>query len=152
MKRRRSPALRPCCAGIDMFPGWRMIACLKFLLYSKLSTGYRGREAPKKRFKDCLKKSFVACHINHCQWSTLPENRNSWRLTTNHAVSFFENTCRATLRDKRQRRKYCNAMPSSTGQTFSCNLSVTNVLTSNMYRLPCDLCLAKPSHDTSDKH
>lgn len=73
----------------------------KILLYSKLSTGYCGT-------KDCLKK--ILWCLSH-----------QLLLIVNHDVSFFENNYRAALRDKRQRRKYCNAMPSSPVRTFSYN-------------------------------
>ena len=47
----------------------------KITMYGELSTGHRDRGAPKKRYKDCLKKSLSACHIDHRQWSTLAADR-----------------------------------------------------------------------------
>ena len=38
----------------------------KIALYGELSTGHRNRGAPKKRYKNSLKKSLGACHIDHC--------------------------------------------------------------------------------------
>ena len=73
----------------------------RIILCGKLSEGHRHREALKKRFKDCLKKEFVACHIDYRRWSNLAENRDVWRLTTNQ-VSSSENTHRATKRQKAQ--------------------------------------------------
>ena len=47
----------------------------KIALYGELSTGNRDRGAPKKRYKDSLKKSLSACHIDHQQWCTLAADR-----------------------------------------------------------------------------
>ena len=45
------------------------------------STGHRERGAPKKRFKDNLKKSLTTCNIDHKQWSDLAADRVAWRHT-----------------------------------------------------------------------
>ena len=47
----------------------------KIVLYGELSTGHRDRGAPKKRYKDSLKKSLSTCHIDHRQWSALAADR-----------------------------------------------------------------------------
>ena len=44
------------------------------------------------------KKSFGASHIVYSWWSTLAENRDARRLTTNHVVSSFEKQPRAALK------------------------------------------------------
>ncbi|XP_069786663.1 uncharacterized protein [Narcine bancroftii] len=49
----------------------------KIVLYGELSTGHRERGAPRKRYKDCLKKSLGACHIEHHQWADIASNRAS---------------------------------------------------------------------------
>ena len=72
----------------------------KVALYGELSTGYRDRGAPKKRFKDSFKKTLGTCHIDHHQWSTLAADRQAWRCTIHQAVSTFENSCRANLWEK----------------------------------------------------
>ena len=66
------------------------------------------------------KKSLDTWHINYHLWSTLAENRNTWRLTTNHVVSSFENIRKATLKDKKRKGRNCNTMSLSSNQTFSC--------------------------------
>ena len=53
------------------------------------------RGTPKKRFRDCLKKPLV-----HWRWSTQAENRDTWRLATNHVVSSFEITLRSVSTTK----------------------------------------------------
>ena len=52
---------------------------LKIILYGKLSSGLRNRGAPKKRYKDNRKKSLGACNISHLEWTTLAEDRGTWR-------------------------------------------------------------------------
>ncbi|GFN79142.1 hypothetical protein PoB_000564800 [Plakobranchus ocellatus] len=37
----------------------------KIALYGEIRSGHRYRGAPKKRYKDCLKKTFTACNIDH---------------------------------------------------------------------------------------
>lgn len=76
--------------------------CLpKIVMFSELSTGHRERGAPKKRFKDSLKKSLSTCNIDHKQWSDLAADRNTWRHTIHHATAPFEEDRRAALKDKR---------------------------------------------------
>ena len=50
----------------------------KIVLYGKLSTGNRNRGAPKKRFKDSLKKSLLACNIDSQLWSDLGTDRGAY--------------------------------------------------------------------------
>ena len=57
----------------------------------------------------------VTSPMIHPCWKTLYVRY----LTTNHAVSTFENTCRATLNNKRHKRK--NTMPLNPNQTFNCS-------------------------------
>jgi len=49
--------------------------------YFAVSTGHTRAErgAPKKRYKDCLKKSLTACHVDHQCWSDLAADRGAWR-------------------------------------------------------------------------
>ena len=62
----------------------------KVVLYGELSTGHRDRGAPKKRFKDCLKKSLNVCHIDCQQWSDMAPDRDAWRHAVHKAASQFE--------------------------------------------------------------
>ncbi|XP_069766640.1 uncharacterized protein [Narcine bancroftii] len=91
----------------------------KIVFYGELSTGHRDRGASKKRYKDCLKKSLGACHIDHHQWADLASNRASWHLTVWRAATSFEEDHRAHLTDKRQRRK--NPTPNPNQPIFPCN-------------------------------
>ena len=64
-------------------------------------------------------KLFI-CHktqpIDHCQLSTLAENRDTWRLTSNQIVFSIDN--RAALEDKRLWRRIHNTSPLSYNQIF----------------------------------
>ncbi|GFO10738.1 hypothetical protein PoB_003724300 [Plakobranchus ocellatus] len=52
----------------------------KIALYGEIRSGHRYRGAPKKRYKDCLKKTFTACNIDHQNWSDYAADRSAWRL------------------------------------------------------------------------
>ena len=67
-------------------------------MYGQLSTGYHDRGAPKKRFKDSLKKTLSTCNIDHHQRSTLAADRQAWRRTDHQVVSTFEDPHGANLR------------------------------------------------------
>lgn len=95
----------------------------KIVLYGELSSGNRNRGAPKKRYKDCLKKTLSACHIDHRQWSALASDRDGWRTTVHQGVSSFETARRTNLAVKRSRRKNRNTAPPAPtpSQTFPCS-------------------------------
>ncbi|GAB1599652.1 hypothetical protein Ahia01_000242600 [Argonauta hians] len=52
----------------------------RIALYGELSTGHRNRGAPKRRFKDSLKGSLSACHIDRDRWSALAADRGGMAL------------------------------------------------------------------------
>ena len=94
----------------------------KIALYGKLSIGHRNRGAPKKRYKDSLKKSLGTCHIDHRQWSTLAADRVTWRHIIHQVVSSFEDSRKNNLREKRPRRKNREASTTTvSGVTFDCS-------------------------------
>ena len=90
----------------------------KIALYGELSTGHRDRGAPKKRYKDSLKKSLGACHIDHRQWSTLAAD--TWRHIISQAVSSFEDSHKNNLKEKRRMRKNREASAVVPEVTFDC--------------------------------
>ncbi|KAL0195131.1 hypothetical protein M9458_008703, partial [Cirrhinus mrigala] len=90
----------------------------KIILYGELATGHRDRGAPKKRYKDCLKKSLNACHIDHRQWSSIVADRATWSSTIQRAATFFEESRRISLKDKGLRKK--NSDAATQNQTFPC--------------------------------
>ena len=93
----------------------------KITMYGELSTGYRERGAPKKRYKDSLKKSLGACHIDTNNWSTLAADRGAWRHTIHQATTTYETSRRDILKDKRQRRKNREPSDSNSDQNFQCS-------------------------------
>ena len=93
----------------------------KIVMFSELSSGQRERGAPKKRFKDSLKKSLTACNIDHRQWSDLAANRVAWRHTIHEAAAQFEVDRKNSLKDKRQRRKACAASTTTPNISLPCS-------------------------------
>ena len=92
----------------------------KIILYGELSSGLRNRGAPKKRYKDILKKSLGACNISHLEWTTLAEDRSTWRRTISKAASSFESSRRSAIEEKHQRRKNSAAVTPNPDETFTC--------------------------------
>ena len=90
----------------------------KIVLFGELSTGHCEGGAPKKRFKDNLKKSLTTCNIDHKQWSDLAADCVAWRHTIHQAASQFEADRRSSLEDKRQRRKGHAASTTTPDITF----------------------------------
>ncbi|RVE61997.1 hypothetical protein OJAV_G00176660 [Oryzias javanicus] len=93
----------------------------KVTMYGELASGHRDRGAPKKRYKDRLKWNLNACHIDDRRWSTLAADRNAWHSTIHTAVSSFEGSRIANLKDKRHRRKNRNTTAPNPDQTFPCS-------------------------------
>ena len=86
---------------------------LRNIWYSTFSTK---EEHQISNSKTAWKKSLAAGNIIYHQQSTLAENPVIWGLTTNHVVSSFENTHRATIKDKRHRRKNHSTIPANFNQ------------------------------------
>ena len=93
----------------------------KIVMFGELSSGHRERGAPKKRFKDSLKKSLTACNIDHRQWSDLAADRVVWRHTIHQAAAQFEVDRKNSLKDKRQRRKARAASTTTPNISFPCS-------------------------------
>ena len=114
LKKWKSPALKPyywcpSYAGQYMSIGWRIIASLLAITKEGLQ---------KSEPLTAWKKLLGDCHIDHHWYFTLGENHDAWHLTTSLVVS-FENTCRAILKNKRNRRRNCNTMPSLKKETLT---------------------------------
>ena len=77
----------------------------KSVMFGELSSGPRERYAPKKPFKDSLKKSVTACNIDHRQWSNLAADCVAWCHRIHQAAAHFEVYRKNSLKDKRRRRK-----------------------------------------------
>ena len=93
----------------------------KIAMYGELSSGYRNRGAPKKRYKDLLKRTLCVGNISHLEWSTHAKDRDTWRNTIHEAASVFENERRNSITEKRLRRKNRAAATETLNATFTCS-------------------------------
>ena len=93
----------------------------KIVMFGELSSGRYERGAPKKRFKDSLKKLLTACNIDHRQWSDLAADRVAWRYTILQAAAQFEVDRNNSFKEKRQRRKARAACTITPNISFPCS-------------------------------
>ena len=91
----------------------------KMALFGELRTGQRNRGAPKKRFKDCLRKSLTIGNIDHETWAAQAADRGAWRQSIHEAVNSFERSRVQRAKDKRQRRKDATNQTDNPG-TYIC--------------------------------
>ena len=78
----------------------------KQLLYGELSEGIRSVGGQLKRYKDHVKKTLRACHIQPTAIETLAADRTEWRASTKKGIDRFEedrNQWLCARRDKRHR-------------------------------------------------
>ena len=61
----------------------------KAVFYSELQGGKHDRGAPRKRYKDQLKKQRVQVGISHQSWQQEASDRNSWRSSVRKASCKF---------------------------------------------------------------
>ena len=95
----------------------------KIIVYGELSAGHRDRGTPKKRYKNCLKKSPKSCNIDLHQLTTIAAERDGWRHTVHTAVKNVETFRCEALKEKRQQRKTRAAATlenPNPDQTFKC--------------------------------
>lgn len=76
----------------------------KAVLYGELSEGQRNVGAPKKRFKDQLKKNLKTCNIVPDDLELLAHERSEWRLACRNGLDTFERTRNRTREERRLRR------------------------------------------------
>ena len=91
----------------------------KAVFYGELSQGKRDRGAPRKRFKDQLKRQLTQAGIDHSEWEALAEDREEWRGTIKTAADNFEEGRKTAAAEKRQRRNDSASQP-VTDTTFTC--------------------------------
>ena len=73
-----SPTCSRCsCAGLATSQGWKTYACPKAVFFSELQEGKRDRGAPRKRYKDQLKRQLAQAGISHQSWQQEASDRDS---------------------------------------------------------------------------
>ena len=92
----------------------------KAVLFSELQAGKSDRGAPRKRYKDQLKRQLSLAGINHQAWQQEASERGSWRTAVKKACQKFETERSKAAKDKRKRQKDRAASQQSPAQTFTC--------------------------------
>jgi len=92
----------------------------KAVFFGELKQGKRGRGAPRKRFKDQLKKQLSLADIDHQTWQEKALNRENWRHAIREASTEFDLQTGLEAREKRRRRKEGPEPISTTAPEFVC--------------------------------
>ena len=77
----------------------------KAVFYGELKEGKRDRGAPRKRYKDQLRRQLKAADIPEDNWETCARSRESWRGQIKRGSTAFEINRREALVEKRRKRK-----------------------------------------------
>ena len=93
---------------------------LKGVFFSKLQEGKRNRDAPRKRYKDQLKKLLAQAGISHQSWQQEALDRDSWRSSVRKASCEFAAERHKAAKEKCRRQKQRAASLSPSTQTFVC--------------------------------
>lgn len=91
----------------------------KAVFYGELCQGKRDRGAPRKRFKDQLKRQLRYAGISEKNWESIASERDSWRTVTRRGTHASEEARREAAEDKRRRRK-ASAAQSPPTQGYPC--------------------------------
>ena len=89
-------------------------------LYGELSTGHREIGGPKKRYKDCIKKSLTACHVDPPCWSDMAAGRDAWRHSIFKVVNEFGQERKNAQDDKGSKWKARVVSNTTPDITFTC--------------------------------
>ena len=94
------------------------------VLFSEFQEGKRDRGAPRKRYKDQLKRQLARVGISHQSWQQEALNRDSWRLSVRKASFEFKAERHKAAKEKHRRQKErATSLPSSS-KTFICPSAV----------------------------
>ena len=88
----------------------------KITPFGELPSSHRNRGAPRNRYKDALN----VCGADPRHW-TKAADRGAWRHTVHQATSTFEENRRASLEEKRSRRKNRVQAVPTPDRTFPCS-------------------------------
>ena len=72
---------------------------------TELQEGKRDRGAPRKRYKDQLKRQLSQAGISHQSWQQEASDRDSWRSSVTKASCKFEAERHEAAKEKRRRQK-----------------------------------------------
>ena len=77
----------------------------KAVFFSELQDGKRDRGAPRKRYKDQLKKQIAQAGISHQSWRQEASDRDSWCSSVRKASREFQAERHKPTKEKRRRQK-----------------------------------------------
>ena len=83
----------------------------KMILYGELANGTRPRGAPKRRYKDQLKRSLVQTDIELSSWERVAMDRGAWRTAVRSGTVAFEGRRKQHEEEKRRKRKERQEQP-----------------------------------------
>ena len=90
------------------------------VFFSELQEGKRDRRAPRKRYKDQLKRQLAQVGISHLSWQQEASDRDSWHSSVRKASRKFEAERHVAAKERRRRQKERAASQPSSTQTFVC--------------------------------
>ena len=82
--------------------------------------GKSDRGAPRKRYKDQLKRQLAQAGIIHQSWQQETSDRDSWRFSVRKASRKFEAERHEAAKERHRRQKERAASESSSAQTAVC--------------------------------
>ena len=111
--------LRCSCAGMATSQRWKTYACPK-QSSSASSKKESAIVAPKKRYKDQLKRQLALADISLYSWQQEASERDSWRSSVRKASRKFEVERHEAVKERGRRQKERAAPKSSSAQSFVC--------------------------------
>ena len=94
---------------------------LKAVFYSELQRGERLRGRPKLRYKDTLKRTLKACHIDVTTWEDKAACRSQWKQSIRIGTAVSEDARIATALETRQRRQAATPQDEAVDPTLMCS-------------------------------
>ena len=92
----------------------------KTVFFSEFQEGKRNRGAPRKHYKDQLKRQLAQMGISHQSWQQEASDGDNWRSSVRRASYEFEAERHKAAKEKRRRQKEQAATLPSSSQTFVC--------------------------------
>ena len=83
----------------------------KAVFFSEFQEGERGHGAPRKRYKDQLKRQLAQAGISYQSWQQEASNRDSWRSSVRRASCEFEAERHKSRKRKTQEAERASSIP-----------------------------------------